>query len=322
MDIFTHLVVGALIYNLFLNKVTFDYLIYALFFAILPDLDIFLFPLRKKFKSNYLEHRSGSHSFVIGVILSSIIGAVYSFITNQSFYILLIIGIIFYSVHISLDLLNTTKIPCFYPLSKKEYCFYIEKAGSSFTLLTSLIFLISLLLINNFLPNTTFFALVINLYTFFTFAYYLYRIFTKIWINSHLRENQKYFPGVLPFYYVLFNKEIKDNKLSFCIEKKSHISGSKLIYKNEEILTPQEMDFFNDAMELCLKNYYFSKWTSLPVFLRNDGIFSARFYFLEPMVHSRAMYMQYDFDRKTAELIGQNQSFDRIKSTPKNNILS
>ena len=87
MDFFTHLVFGALMYLLFLKEVTFDYLLLAMFFAILPDLDIFILPLKRIFNSNYLEHRSGSHSYIIGVILAGIIGAIYSILTQKPFII-------------------------------------------------------------------------------------------------------------------------------------------------------------------------------------------------------------------------------------------
>ena len=153
MDIFTHLVFGALIYDLFLREITFNYLILAIIFSILPDLDIFITPLKRKFKSNYLEHRSGSHSYIVGLILSTIICGTFSIITSEPFLITWVLGIFFYGIHISLDLLNTTKIPCFYPLSKMDYCFYVEKAGSSFTLLTSWIFMISLIVVFNNFPS-------------------------------------------------------------------------------------------------------------------------------------------------------------------------
>jgi len=316
MDFFTHLIFGALMYNLFLKEVTFNYFFLAMFFAILPDLDIFVFPLKRIVKSNYLEHRSGSHSYVIGVILSMLIGGIYSIITQYPFFIVWIVGIIFYGIHVTLDLLTTTKIPCFYPISKKEYCFYVEKAGSSFTLLTSWIFITSLLIIYFYFPDITIFFLVINSYTFFIVGYYIFRILTKVWVSSHLKENQKYFPGVLPFYFFIFEKEIANNNLSLQLEKKSHISRTKLIYKNNSNLTLQEMDFFKKGMELCMENYYFAKWTVLPIIFRNDGVFSIRFFFLEPMVRKRALNIQFDFDINTKRVIGYNQSFGRFDSLP------
>jgi len=71
MDFFTHLVVGALMYLLFMRDVTFDFLFIAIFFSVLPDLDIFLMPLKRIFNSNYFEHRGGSHSYIIGIIVAS-----------------------------------------------------------------------------------------------------------------------------------------------------------------------------------------------------------------------------------------------------------
>jgi membrane-bound metal-dependent hydrolase YbcI (DUF457 family) len=316
MDFFTHLVFGVITYTFFLKEVTFIYFFYAMFFAILPDLDIFLSPLKRVFKSNYLEHRSGSHSYVIGIILAGIIGAIYSILTQQSFFIVWSIGLIFYGIHVSLDLLTTTKIPCFYPISKKEYCFYVEKAGSSFTFLTSWIFIASLLIVYNFFPDITLFFLVINIYTYFIVVYYIYRIVTKVWITSHLKENQKYFPGVLPFYFIIFEKEIVNNNISLRIEKRSHFSKTKIIYKNNSNLTLQEMSIFNKGMELCMKNYYFAKWTVLPIFFRNYGVFSIRFFFLEPMVHSRALFVQYDFDMNTERIMGDNQGYGRFNAIP------
>jgi membrane-bound metal-dependent hydrolase YbcI (DUF457 family) len=313
MDFFTHLVFGALMYLLFLKEVTFNYLFYAMFFAILPDLDVFISPLRRVFKTNYLEHRSGSHSYVIGIILSAIIGGIYSISTQQSFFIIWIIGMVFYGIHVSLDLLTTTKIPCFYPISKREHCFYVEKAGSSFTLLTSWIFITSLLIVFHFFPNIILMFLVINIYTYFTIAYYGFRIFTRVWIGSHLKDDQKYFPGVLPLYFFIFEKKFAINNLSLSIEKKSHIAKPKLIYNNSFNLTPQEMDFFKKSAEKRMEHYYFSKWTVLPVFLRNNEIFSVRFFFLEPMIRTRASYIQFDFDTINERLIGYERRFGHIK---------
>ena len=314
MDFFTHLVFGALMYLLFLKEVTFDFLIYAMFFAILPDLDIFIFPLKRIFKSNYLQHRSGSHSYVTGVIISAIIGGIYSILTQHSFFIVWIIGTIFFGIHVSLDFLTTTKIPCFYPVSKREYCLYAEKAGSSFTLLTSWMFITNLLIIYFYFPDIYLLLFTINVYTYFVLIYYSYRILTKIWISSHLKENQKYFPGVLPFYFYIFEKTRSENSISVHIEKKSHFSRSKLIYKNTSILNSVEMDLFKKGIELRMENYYYAKWTVLPIFIRNEGVFSIRFFFIEPMVRARAMYIQYDFDLSSKQEIGYHQKFGRIQS--------
>ena len=314
MDLITHAVVGALVYIFTFQYFTPGFLLYALFFAILPDLDMLLSPLRRKLKSKYLEHRSGSHSYVMGIFISAVIGSIYSFFTQQSFLIVWIIGIIFYGIHISLDLLNTTEIPCFYPISKKEYSFYVEKAGSSFTLMTSLIFIISYILALNFSQDALLPTFIIYFYAYFNLGYYSYRIFTKVWITSHLNENQKYFPGILPTTYYIFESESTNNALSLSLIKKSHITREKVLYKNSVALTPIEEILFKRSMEICKENYYFAKWTILPIFTQNDNTFSVRLFFIEPLVHSRAMYIQFDFNISSEELIASDQSFGRLNS--------
>ncbi|MFX1385537.1 MAG: metal-dependent hydrolase, partial [Promethearchaeota archaeon] len=105
MDIFTHSVFGALLYILFLKEVTFEFFPIAILFSLLPDLDVFLIPLKRIFKSNYLEHRGGSHSYIIGIIISAILSIFFSIFRNRSFFMSWIIGSIFYGLHVSMDLL-------------------------------------------------------------------------------------------------------------------------------------------------------------------------------------------------------------------------
>jgi membrane-bound metal-dependent hydrolase YbcI (DUF457 family) len=314
MDIITHLVVGALIYIFTFQYFAPGILFYALFFAILPDLDLFLAPLRRKFKSKYLEHRSGSHSYIMGVLISTIIGSFYSFFAQQSFFMVWIIGIIFYGIHISLDLLNTTKIPCFFPISKKEYSFYVEKAGSSFTLLTSLIFIISLILAFRFSQDASLATFILYFYAYFNLVYYSYRIFTKIWITSHLSDNQKYFPGILPTTYYILERESRNNVLSLSLIKKSHIAREKVLYENQVALTSIQEILLKKSIEICKEDYYRAKWTILPIFSQNDGIISIRLFFIEPLIHSRAMYVQFDFNIYSEELVASDRSFGRLNS--------
>ncbi|MEE9377087.1 MAG: metal-dependent hydrolase [Candidatus Lokiarchaeia archaeon] len=313
MDFFTHTVFGALIYILFLKEVTFEYISIALFFSVLPDLDIFLFPLKRLFKSNYLEHRGGSHSYIIGIIISAILSIFFSIFRNRSFFIAWIIGSAFYGLHVSMDLLTTTKIPYLYPISKKEYSFYVEKAGSSFTFLNSWIFLIILILMYHNSASQSLFVSAINFYTYFFLIYYLYRILMKIWINLHLKDNQKYFPGVFPFFFVIYEYEITHKGISLRVEKMSHFSKSRVIYKNQSVLDSKEMVFFKKGIELCNGYYYYAKWTIVPLFFRNEGVFSIRFYFLETMVHGRTNYIQFDFDTFTQEVIDFNRGYGRIQ---------
>ena len=299
-------------YLLFLKDVTLVYLIPAIFISILPDLDIFIQPLKRVFKSNYLEHRAGSHSYVVGVIISAIISGIYSLIMDQSFLIVWIIGSLFYGLHVSMDLLTTTKIPCFYPLSKKEYCFYVEKAGSMFTMLNSIGFIDLLILLYFLSADILVFRVVIDLYTFFFISYYFYRIISKVRLSSNLKGNQKYFPGVLPYYYTIYKHEIINNEISSSLERKSHFSKSKEIQNRKTLLTTGERSLFEKAKALCNANYYLAKWTMLPIFIRTDEVFSIRFYFLETLMRNRTMNVQYDFNILNQQLIKVRQGYGSI----------
>jgi hypothetical protein len=78
-------------------------------------------------------------------------------------------------------------------------------------------------------------------------------------------------------------------------------------------LSDQERKFFEKAKELNNMHYYFAKWTSFPTFIRKEGIFSVKLYFLETYMRKRTMYIQYDFDLDTQDLISSNQSSGPIQ---------
>jgi len=308
MDFFTHLVVGALMYLLFMRDVTLDFFAIAIFFSVLPDLDIFLMPLKRIFKSNYFEHRGGSHSYIIGIIVASIFGGLFFFLRQRPFFIVWIVGSLFYGLHVSMDLLTTTRIPYLFPISRKERSFYVEKAGSFFTMLNSVTFLITSLLISIFSADIIVLRSFIDFYTFFFLIYYFYRISSKLWFSSKLNKNQKYFPGVLPFFFVIFTKEIVGNEVSLSLVRKSHFSKNQEIFSTTTILKDEEMVFFEQSIALCNEYYYFAKWTPVPIFIRKEGIFSIRFFFIETMMRKRTMFIQYDFDILTQQMISVNRS--------------
>jgi hypothetical protein len=246
--------------------------------------------------------------------MSALIGVINSIFMHRPFFIVWGVGILFYGLHISMDLLTTTKIPYLFPLSRKEHSFYIEKAGSFFTMINSLIFIVLLIFFQSFGADITSIRLLINFYTSFFIIYYFYRIVAKILISSNLNDNQKYFPGVLPIYYVIYNNDIVKNEISLTIERRAHFSKRIEIEKIETILDSEEMGFFEKGLELCTADYYFAKWTLFPTFNRNNGIFSVRFFFLETMMRKRTMYNQFDFAVPTQQLVSYNRGSGRIQS--------
>ena len=310
MDIFTHITFGALVYLSFLKEITLAYILIAMLCAALPDLDIFLAPLRKR--SVYFEHRGGSHSFIMGIIVSFILGLIFSPLLQLPFFSVWIVGALFYGLHVAMDLLTTTKIPYLYPLSKKEVSFYIEKAGSQFTMLNSLFLMFLLNILYETPADIPILINLINFYTFFFIGYYIIRIVTKILGSSHLNSNQKYFPGVLPFFFTIFEYEIIENTVNLVLEKKSLFSKRSLIYKKATNLNSLEMEIFEKGLSICRARYYYAKWTLLPAFIKEGGVLSVRYYFLEPLMHKRTPYIQYSFDLISKEVIGVKQFYGSI----------
>ena len=290
-------------YLLFMRDVTLDFLFIALFFSVLPDLDIFLMPLKRIFKSNYFEHRGGSHSYIIGIIVASIFGGLLFFLRQRPFFIVWVIGSLFYGLHVSMDLLTTTRIPYLFPMSRKERSFYVEKAGSFFTMVNSVTFLIILMLIFNFSADIIALTFFIDFYTVFFLIYYFYRISSKLWFSSRLNSNQKYFPGVLPFFFIIFERKLVENELSLSLVRKSLFSKNQEIFNTTTVLKDEEMVFFEQAIALLNEHYYFAKWTAVPLFSKKEGIFSIRIFFIETMMRKRTMFVQYNFDIITQQMI-------------------
>ncbi len=303
MDLFTHLVVGALMYLLFMRDVTLDFLVIAVFFSVLPDLDVFLMPLKKIFHSKYFEHRGGSHSYIIGIIVAGIVSGLFFIFRQSPFFIVWIIGSLFYGLHVSMDLLTTTRIPYLFPISRKERSFHAEKAGSFFTMVNSFIFLITSMFISIFSTDLIALRIFIDFYTIFFLIYYFYRISSKLWFSSKLNKNQKYFPGVLPFFFILFERKLVGNELSLSLVRKSLFSKNQEIFNTTTVLNDEEMAFFEQAIKLSNEHYYFSKWTMVPLFSKKEGIFSIRFFFIETMMRKRTMFIQYNFDILTQQMI-------------------
>ncbi len=122
-----------------------------------------------------------------------------------------------------------------------------------------------------------------------------------------------YFPGVLPFFFVIFEKELVENTLSLSIIRKSHFSKNQEIFSSKTILTDEEMIFFEQAMAHCNKYYYFAKWTAVPIFIQKEGVFSIKFFFIETMMRKRTMFIQYDFDIISQQLINVSRGHNRSK---------
>jgi hypothetical protein len=66
-------------------------------------------------------------------------------------------------------------------------------------------------------------------------------------------------------------------------------------------------------MALCNEYYYFAKWTAIPTFIRKESIFSIRFFFIETMMRRRTMFIQFDFDLLSRQIIKFNQGSGHLQ---------
>jgi len=128
MDIFTHMFMGVLAGLFTLTTLSPEAIILLWIMTFLPDFDVFLEPLQKIRKMYFFSHKAGSHSYIVGIIFTGIVGFIVSLSRNVSFSEVWLAGFIGYSIHVSLDFFAASKIPIFYPISKKEFRFIAERA--------------------------------------------------------------------------------------------------------------------------------------------------------------------------------------------------
>ena len=145
MDIFTHILMGTLPCFLLLGKVSPEAIILLWIMAILPDADIFIEPFSKKRNLYFLSHKAASHSYIIGIIITGIISMGVSLLRGVLFFEIWIAGAIGFSIHVSLDFFGASKVPIFYPLSKREFRIIADRAINPLLALFSGINLLTLL---------------------------------------------------------------------------------------------------------------------------------------------------------------------------------
>ncbi|MHA1521405.1 MAG: metal-dependent hydrolase [Promethearchaeota archaeon] len=311
MDLFTHFIVGAIMYTSFFGNMATDFFSVAVIFALMPDFDIILAPFRRWIKSDYMQHRGGSHSYLIGIVVSLLVNLVYSPITGKGFLLGWLIGSLFYALHISLDLLNTTKIPILYPISKKEPSFYVEKAGSLFTMILSLGFLAILITIQKLENEQLYRSASLGMLIFFA-VYYLYRIILKFLVSINLGPDQKYFPAVLPIFYLIYEANISEKKIATKLVKRSPIMKERPVFDFEEEITDSEFELYQKALKLCNRDYYRNKWTKIPVIGRENNHLSFQFYFIETSMNGRGMSLSYNYDFETEKFEEKSQHYGRF----------
>jgi hypothetical protein len=222
------------------------------------------------------------------------------------------IGFIFYSLHVILDASAASKIPLFYPISKKRFRFFIDRAINPILAMISGIVLLFYLIIY-FASPEIFYSDLIYYISFFYFGYLAYKIFTKIWVQLRLPKNQKYIPGILPFVYNIYENHNSEARLTFTLSKKyQFLPKTMKLIETEILIGSAEMEYYDKA-KILSKNYmFFSKWEAIIPKIRENNRFVVVLLFLaESYANGRAYTLEVVFDRNSKELVHIADGFGR-----------
>ncbi|MFW9880354.1 MAG: metal-dependent hydrolase [Candidatus Thorarchaeota archaeon] len=332
MDIFTHMFMGVLAGIFTLTILSPEAIIFMWVMTFFLDFDVFLEPLQKIRNMYFLSHKAGSHSYVIGVIFTGIVGLIISVIRNVSFLEVWLAGFIGYSIHVSLDFFAASKIPIFYPLSKKEYRFMADRAVNPLLATFSGINLLVLVICFYTKP---YYQLFIDLGFFYLIIYSLYfgiRVFLRIVIQLRLPKNHRYIPGFFPFFYLTYEKHLSNNAIKFKLTKGSIFSKKKQELINQNMLkASNEWKFYELAINISDEYRFFHKWSLIiPFFLEKEETINVVLILAESYSQSMqhkslkrdisSYYLSVIFDKKSNSIISQTDGFGSFKKWKNFNI--
>jgi len=313
MDFFSHILIGVFIAVFTLDSLGEEYAVLAGVMAFLPDLDVFLSFFRSTRKSKLLSHKGVSHSYFSAFIVSAFSAIIFSLIMGSSFFIAWLIGFLFYSLHVTLDALAASKIPLFYPISKKRYRFIIMRAINPILGLISGGILIFYLIVRSLSPEL-YYSKVLAFYFFSIYLiFFAYKLTSKIWIQLRLPKNSHYIPGIIPpIYYIYENHE--SETLSFKLSKKyQFIPKIYTIIETVIEKDSEEMEYYLKAKSLAEGYLFFSKWEGvIPIFQKNENFIVVLLFLAEGYASGSTYCLEIAFDKKSGNVITKSDGFGRI----------
>ena len=329
MDIFTHMFMGVLAGLFTLTVLSPEAIILLWIMTFLPDFDLFLEPLQKIRKMYFFSHKAGSHSYIVGLIFTGIISLIISIFRNVLFLEVWLAGFIGYSIHVSLDFFAASRIPIFYPISKKEFRFIAERAVNPLLATFSginIIVLISYFFLN---PSYHVFMSLGSFYLYFYIFYFGIRALLRIIIQVILPKNQHYIPGFFPFFYLIYEKSTANNSIEFKLNKAFVFSSKKQELYNQSILNDSiEMTFFELAKNISQEYRFFHKWSSIIPFIseKEDSInvllifaesYSKHLQHKSFKRNESSYFISITFNKNTKEVISNVDGFGSFKKWEK-----
>ncbi|MBD3196124.1 MAG: hypothetical protein GF317_13785 [Candidatus Lokiarchaeota archaeon] len=310
MDFFSHLTIAALINTIFLDYIGYPIFFFGIFMSILPDLDVFLEFFPRIRNSMYFSHKGFSHSIVGATLVSLVFSLVFWAFYRVNFITIFIVAFLFYSLHITLDFLTTSKIPILYPFSKKKYRFFIDRAINLF-LAISTGFILTFYLIIFFIDYRLFYSKIYYTFLLFYLVYFLHRSLTKVFIQLKLPEGSKYIPGVFPNVYYIYDVINSDSIIEFRFTKHYQFTRrSKIKLKTKLKKNSLEMKFYQKIKEISKDYLFFTKWNAaIPLIFKNDKIIKISLLLGETFMSNQAYSLTVAFDKLTGEIIEKADGF-------------
>jgi membrane-bound metal-dependent hydrolase YbcI (DUF457 family) len=314
MDFISHFFLGFLLSALTINAFGREFFIFAAFMAMFPDFDVFLFPLLKKKRNYYLSHRAGSHSYITGVIISAITSLIFCIITGKPLILAYIISCLFYSLHVTLDLFTTSKIPIFYPLSKKEYRLSIDRAVNPLLMFISASIIIFYLVLLFFWPRLYYNHLLWIFFSFLYLIYFFYKIITKFWVQRRLPVNCQYIPGIFPFVYTIYENRSNETSKSFKLTKKFQFRSKRVKVIEIEIKDgSKELIYYEKAKQIFKGYRFFNKWEAIiPIISENELNIIVVLFLAESLANRTAYSLKIAFNKKTNNIDYMYDEFNTV----------
>ena len=311
MDSFTHFLIGILISWFTLNRFGFAMVVYMGIMAVSPDFDV-VFETFKFIRRNVnLSHKGISHSYVFAVAITAITGAIFSFFTKIPFLYVWPLGFLFYSLHITLDFLAASKTPIFYPISRKRYRFFIDRAINFNLILISLAIMLTYVIIFFLWPP---FTLIIFSYyaSGFYIIYFSWRIIMKIYFKVKLPPSHRFIPGITPFTYYIYSTNTKNDEQQFTLVKKNILtSNSMTLFDSKLNLNSIQAYFYQKSLILAKEYAFFSKWEDkIPFFTEYDHTLSVTILLAESYFRNSGYGFQATFDLKSNAVINKSEGFN------------
>lgn len=320
MDIFSHLLIGTLACFKLLGKICPEAIILLWIMSVFPDLDVFLEPLQKIRKMYFLSHKAGSHSYIIGLIFTGIVSLIITIFSSCAFVEIWIAGFIGYSIHVSLDFFTASKVPIFYPLSKKEFRIIADRAINPFLGLFSGVNLLILLISYYIKPDYNYFM---NLTSFYIYIYAIlfgFRTIIRIIVQIRSPRGSHYIPGFLPIFYYVLENQVNANNTIFKLTKRSIFSKKRDELLKREILNNSiEMVFYEKAKEVSKEYRFFHKWNAIFPFIQERGeLIKVVLILAESYSRMSSHFLSIVFNKNTKQIITKVNGFSHFKKWKNN----